>query len=336
MQFASRRTLFTFDLGAGVDYYWNQPGQKAEYNGNLALIYLHKLSGRAQITVDVNSTYQTQPNFAQPNEPTSSAVGAYLTTNIKADLSYRLTPRFSTVTSVAYNGVSYEESSQQANAYHAMTFGTELRYLSSPRLTLVGETRYSFTTYPNTPADDTTSYFLLVGGDLSLSRRFSASLRLGEEVETFKDNGDTAGAPYGEATLSYRFGTSTTANWNVRYGYEESGSSEYRNLVGRTGLQLTQIFSPRLQGSLGVNLIHSSTGAPTGSSAATTTTSTATPLTLPSTVQDTADLELGFYYTLDRHWSFNLTYSYTMEDTTPLTTQDYFRSRIFLGASYQF
>ena len=50
-QFASRRSLFTFDLGGGVDYYWHRPDKKTEPNANVSLIYLRRLTGRAQFTV---------------------------------------------------------------------------------------------------------------------------------------------------------------------------------------------------------------------------------------------------------------------------------------------
>lgn len=340
VQFANRLTLFTFDLGAGVDYYWERPGEKDEYRGNLALIYLRKLSGRAQFTMNVTASYQSQPDFSAPNAPTSNTIGPYMMANAKADLSYRLTPRFSTVTSVNYNTLTYEDSTNTGSDFADATFGIQLRYLFSPRLTFTGELRYSTNDHPNSPTLDTTSYFVLVGGDLTLSRRFNASLRVGEEVRTFAVDGQTAGAPHLEAALNYRFGEGTSVQWNALYGYEESGSPNARSLVARSGLQLMQVFTPRFQGSFGLNLIRNSstyvaTPESTGTAANLAPTNTAT-LANPDTVQETIDASLGFYYTLDRHWSFNLTYSYTMMNFTPLTGEDSFRQRIFLGASYQF
>ena len=252
VQMANRRTLFTFDLGGGVDYYWDRPGTKADYTGNLSLVYLRKLTGRAQFTMSVDSSYQSQPDFSQPNLPTSNNVGPYLNTNVKADLSYRLTPRFSTVTSVSYSALTYEEQTQSNANYASTTFGTELRYLFSPRLTLLGELRYSSDMHANDARLNTTSYFLILGGELTLSKRFNTSLRLGEVVQSFSESQTKASSPYAEATLNYRLGQGTTIQFNARYGYEESGSGEYPNLVARSGLQMTQIFSPRLQGTAGL------------------------------------------------------------------------------------
>lgn len=347
VQFASRRTLFTFDLGSGVDYYWNRPGKKQDYTGSLSMVYLRKLTGRAQFTAAVDASYQSEPDFSQPNQPTSNKVGSHLSANAKADFSYRLTPRFSTVTSVSYNTILYQEKAQTADNYGTTTFGTELRYLFSPRLTLLGELRYSSDSHDNSAALDTTSYYALIGGELSLSRRFTASLRLGEVVEEFSGSGDKESAPYLEATVNYRIAQQTILSWNGRYGFEEAGAPNTRTLVGRSGLQLTQIFTPRFQGVLSVNLLHSTATATSeipntvtttnadGTTTTTPTGSTRTHSVTTESVQDTVDASLGFYYTLDRHWSLNLTYSYTMV-MGPESTFDYYRQRIFLGAAYQF
>lgn len=337
VQMASRRQLFTFDLGGGVDYYWNRPGKKADYTGLLSMIYLRKLSGRAQFTFSVDGSYQSQPDFSQINQPTSNNVGSYLTGNLKADLSYRLTPRFSTVTSVSYNALWYEESSQQNQNYANTTFGTELRYLFSPRITLLGELRYSSDLHANESSLNTDTTYLLIGGEVALSRRFNASLRFGGESQKFNEGGGRQTTPYLEATLRYRVTPQTLVAWNARYGYEEAGTPNTRNLVARTGLQLTQIFTPRLQGVLSLNYLHSEIK--TTFDSTTTVAADGSTVTTPSfttnDIQDTIDGSAGLYYTFDRHWTFNLTYSYTMV-VGPDSFSDYNRQRIFLGASYQF
>ena len=345
MQFANRRTLFTFDLGGGVDYYWNRPGKKNEYTGNLSMVYLRKVTGRLQFTAAVNMSYQSQPDFSQPNVPTRNNVGSYLTANAKADVSYRLTPRFSSVTSVTYDTVLYQETGPSADNYGSTTFGTELRYLFSPRLTLVGELRYSSSAHDNTVALDTTNYYALIGGELTLSRRFTASLRIGEVVQEFSDSGDKQSSPYLEASLNYRLSQQTILAWNARYGYEESGAVNTRTLVARTGLQLTQIFTPRFQGVLTLNFLRNNSKfsgsvadvVPVSADGTVTTTgtSTGTHNATIETTEDTLDTSLGFYYTLDRHWSLNMTYSYTMFMGAE-STLDYYRQRIFVGAAYQF
>lgn len=259
VQFASRRSLFTFDLMAGNSYFWNRKGTKADNTASLAMVYLYKLSGRSQFTMSLNTSYQSQPDFSVPNQPTSNRVGNYIPLNAKADLSYRLTPRFSAVTSVSYNGIYYMETTEQTGNYTETIFGTELRYLFSPRLTLLAEGRYSSQIRQNDSALDTNTAFLLAGAELTLSRRFTATLRLGEALQTFTESGDAQSSPYGEATLSYRLSRGTTIRWNGRYGYEIAGGPDSRLIVARTGLQLTHIFTPRLQASLSVNYSNSVT-----------------------------------------------------------------------------
>jgi opacity protein-like surface antigen len=344
-QFANRRTLFTFDIGGGIDYYWDRPGGRTDKNANLALTFLQKVSSRAQVTVEVDSSYQTQPDFSQPNLPTSNLVGPYLATNAKVDLAYRLTPRFSTVTSLSYNAVTYEQSQQSNQDYGSTTVGTQLRYLLSPRNTLVGEVRYSADQHSNEQALNTKSWYLLLGDDITLSRRFTASLRLGEEIQSLSgESGGSQSAPYVEATLNYRLGQATSIQWNGRYGYEESGSVNTRALVARSGLQLTQIFSPRLQASLSLNLVRNTTKTNTPSSSSSSSSTPTTPVaaataaelaTPADQIQDTVDASVGFYYTLSRHWTFNLSYQYTLS-LGPITIDDYYRQRVFLGATYQF
>jgi hypothetical protein len=342
-QFANRRTLFTFDISGGVDYYWDRPGGSTDKNAHAALIYLQKLTSRAQVTAEVDASYQTQPDFSQPNLPTSNLVGPYIATNAKVDLSYRLTPRFSTVTSVSYNALNYEQSQQSNQDYASTTVGTQLRYLLSPRNTLVGEARYSSDLHTNQDSLNTSTLYLLVGDDITLSRRFSATLRLGEAIQTFSMGGGTDSAPYVEATLNYRLGQATSIQWNGRYGYEEAGSPGSRSIVARSGLQLTQIFSPRLQASLGVNLVRNSTTNPNNASSSSSTAAltaaqaaAAAQLATPvNQIQDTVDASIGFYYTLNQHWSFNLSYQYTL-GLGPISIDDYYRQRVFLGATYQF
>ncbi len=376
MQFANRRNLFTWDLDVGDSYYWDRPGTKNDYNGTTSLVYLRKLSGRAQFTFSFNAAYQSQPDFSQPNQPTSNNVGSYLTYNSKADLSYRLTPRFSSVTSISYNGLGYQESTQQINDYRETTFGTELRYLWSPRFTLLGELRYTDSKHPQDSTQDTTTAFALIGGEWTLSRRFTAALRVGNSYETYTDTSSKASSPYLEGNLDYRLAKGTTVSWNARYGFENSGSANARTKVARTGLVLTQIFSPRLQGSLSVNLVHNETSTTSEVAETTTTDTTATaattvaPTPVPATTTDTTgtatptpaptptpkpkatpvpktrtvvlDTTIDTIdATLGFHYTMSRHWAFNLNYTYtmslgPESTADYYRQQVFLGAEFQF
>ena len=327
VQFASRKTLFTFDLRTGADLYWDRPGKDVDYTGSLALMYLRRLTPRMQFTANVSAAYQTQPDLSQVNTSTRQA-GSFLSVGGKLDLSYRVTPRFTAVASVSYDGVRYQDTAQQFGDYNTLTFGTELRYLFSPHLTVLGEARYSAAAYTTTSARDAHTVFLLLGGEVALSRRFSSTVRLGGSMRSFDTGGDSATSPYGELTLSYLLAKATVIRFNGRYGFEEPPDARSKLLSLRSGLSLVQAFSPRLHGSLGVNYVRQKN----------TTQPVATAAGTPPEVIDTTntvDSTIGFEYNLTRYWTLNANYSYAREFGT-LAFREYYRNRVFVGAEYDF
>ena len=150
------------------------------------------------------------------------------------------------------------EITQRGSDYGETTFGTELRYcFSRPALRSSANCVYSARNgTPDDSTQDINTYFLLVGGEWTLSRRFTSSLRIGNSYQTYPESGNKSNSPYFEGTLDYRLARATTLEWNARYGFENSGNANTKSTVARTGLVLTQIFSPRLQASLSLNLIH--------------------------------------------------------------------------------
>jgi len=320
VQFASRKTLFTFDLRTGADVYWDRPGKDTDYTGSLALLYLRRLTPRLQFTANVGASYQTQPDLSQVNTSTRQA-GSFLNLTSKVDVSYRVNPRITTVASLSYNAVSYQETAQEANDFGETTFGVEARYLFSPRLTLLGELRYSSVAYSTTSARDSSTVLLLAGGEMTLSRRFSATLRIGAALRTFDEGGEGSTSPYVESTLNYQLAKATFIRFNGRFGFENPPDASSELIVLRAGLNLVQSFSPRFRGSLGVNGVRQTT---------TTTGATETEF-----VEDTVDSTIGFEYNLNRHWTLNANYTYITAFGT-VAARDYHRNRLFVGAEYDF
>ena len=325
VQFASRKTLFTFDIRAGADVYWDRPGNDVLPTGSLALMYLRRLNSRLQFTASVNSSYQIQPNLSQVNTSTLQG-GSFLTTNTKVDTTYRFSPRISTIGSLSYNAVKYEQSTEQFSGNREFILGAEVRYLFSPHLTLLTEVRYGTIAYPTTSNRDAYSIFGLVGGEWAMSRRFSGTLRLGVEQRTFVDSSTDATSPYGEATMTYQLAKATVIRLNSRYG-QEAPQNAGSNLVSlRAGLSLVQSFSPRLRGTIGTNVVRQNT---------TTVVNDAATAANPANIQSTVDAAIGFEYTLNRHWTLNANYSYVTGFGT-LEANDYYRNRIFFGGEYEF
>jgi hypothetical protein len=319
-QTATRRSVFTFDLNANADYYWNRPKKKSEYNGDLAIRYLHRFTPRLQVTASVSASYLSQPDLSAINTPTNTGNGNYLVTTSKFDLSYRWMPRFSTVTSLSYNRLDYEEATRQFGNYANTTLGMELRYLWSPKLTAVLEGRYSLFSYPKNSALDSSSYFALVGLDLSLSRRAAATIRVGESIREFDQTGSKSSAPYLETTLNYQLGKASVLSWNNRFGFEEPPDANTEVLTFRSGLSVSHSFGPRLRGSLSVNGIHRSSKNDVAHTEST---------------EDSLDSGLSLNYTMTRQWSFSLSYTYTAVFFDP-GEGDYFRDRVFAAFDYAF
>ena len=329
VQFASRKTLFTFDIRTGADLYWDRPGKDVDYTGSVALMYLRRLTPRLQFTANVGASYQTQPDLTQVNTSTRQA-GSYLNLTSKADMTYRLTPRVSAVASASYNALRYQEPAQQSGDYGETVFGTELRYLFSPRLTLLGEVRYSLISYDMNSARDAGTVFLLLGGEVTLSRRFTTTVRLGANRRTFDQSDGSATSPYGELTLNYQLAKATLVSFNGRYGFEAPPDAQSKLVSLRSGLNLVQSFSPRLRGTLGVNYVRQTT----------TTMPVAVPPatgSLPEveSTTNTLDSTIGFEYNLTRNWTLNANYSYAREFGTN-SFQAYYRNRVFVGAAYDF
>jgi hypothetical protein len=318
IQFANRTMVFTFDLNGGEDYYWSRPGSKADYNGTTALAFLYKLSPLAQFTSNVNASYITQPNLALVNTPTSNNAGPYLNFNARSDLSYRLLPRISTVLSVSYATTFFTSASEQVNSFGQTTYGAELRYLLSPTYTLVGEGRYATIAYPNDPTRVGDSYFLLGGVDLTLSRRLSATIRLGEQIRTFEQSGVSRSSPYFELSSTYAIARATSLQLSAHYGLEEPPDATGTVEVLRSGLTLSQGLTPRLVSNIAFNVVHETE---TDQSVA--------------TVQNTVEATIGLTYSLSRRWTFSLNYTYDVLFSAGVA-EDYYRNRIFLTGNYAF
>lgn len=319
VQFASRRTLFTFDVNTGGNFYWDRPGKDVDYTGSLALMYLRRLTPRLQFTANVSAIYQTQPDLSLINTSTQQA-GAYLNATGRMSLSYRFTPRLSASANLSYNAFRYQEEAQRLGNYGETTLGTELRYLYNPRFTLIGQLRYSRIAYDTQNALDANTVFALLGGEVTLSRRFTGTLLLGASMRKFDGSGISSTSPYAEGTLAYQLAKATLVQFDARFGFESPANAESELITLRSGINLVQSFSPRFRGTVGVNYVRQNTTFDT---------------TDDSSVINTLNLGLGVVYNLSRQWTLNASYNYTSGFGT-FAASDYFRNQAFVGAEYDF
>lgn len=321
IQLFSPRSLFTFDANVNADHYFSRPGSKStDYNGGLGLSYLYRVSPRMQVTAQVDAAYLSQPDLNRINTPERLGVGAYINANARLDLSYRWSPRFTSLLSLTDNALAFQEKAEQTGDYNETIFGTELRYLWSPLLTLVGEVRYSSITYDQNPTLDSNTAFLLVGGEFRLSQRISGSVRVGNAFRTFVNGGEGASTPYAETSVAYRLAPASIVNWSMRFGFEEPSLAGQERLVWRSGLSFLQVFTSRLSGIANVNYLHETTTSPGVQTEFTS---------------DTLDGSLRLEYTVSKRFSLSATYTYTQRATSAGFI-DYYRNRFFIGGQYTF
>ena len=324
---AQSRVGLSLGANLGGQYYWDREGDKLTPNGGLNILFAYKLTPQAQFSAIVNSIYTTQPTLTTVNGLTQSNNKGYLLTNSKFDLLYRWSPRFSTDTFYTANGAWYQDSNSQAGNYIDNTIGQSFRYAFSQIVTGVLEGRYSMLQYKALPngessLNDADTYYALVGADVTLSRRLSASIRVGETTRNYQTAGiSTSSSPYAEGSLNYTISRTSLLALDARYGFDDGGSGSQGKSV-RTGLSFTQALSSRLRASAGVNYTHiNGSDVPTGLAA--------------SDTQDAVSATLGAQYAYSKSLTFFGNVN-RIQNFSSVETSKYSKDIFYLGATYQY
>ena len=319
-QWLKPRTVFTVNLEAGGDFYWDRPGNSSDVNVRLGMLYVNKLNPRTQFTTNASFAFLSQPDYSNLYASTSQAGGDYFTGSVKFDLSYLWAPHFSTVTSASVNLLKYvnESPTKLSNSYWTFIFGNEFRFQSSPRVTWVAEARYGLDQYISNSALNAQTAYVLGGVDWLASRHVTTTFRAGASFRSF-DTGGSASAPYAEMSLNYQMARHSTLTLNGRYGYEQSTRAGDENLSYRLGLLYQQAFTSRFSGNAGVNFIHTDFKPATGRGSS----------------SDVYDFNVGMQYRIDRHFSIGARYSYTLQDSST-GLQNFDRNRVLFSAQYEY
>ena len=318
-QILGRRSLFAVDAGLTWTHYWDRPGTDPDdYNGRLAWSYAYRLTPRLQFSAQFNGAYLSQPDFTRINTPQAQAGGEYFTSNSKADLAYRWTPRISTVLSLSQNALRFADPLAQAGDYDEWILGGQIQYLLGPVWSVSLEGRHGVILYDAASDRDSTTEYLLAGSDFRLSQRLSATLRAGGAFRRFDQSGGQGSSPYGEGTLQYRVSPGSRIELRTRYGFEEPRAAGVQLLSWRTSGNYLQILSSRASLSAGMSYVRQ----------------VQTAGLLEETSQ-TLEGSLRLQYYLTRRFSVNTSYVHTAFDSEG-RTQDYYRNRIFLGGEYEF
>lgn len=319
-QWLKPTTVFTLNLQVGGDYYWDRPGKSTDANVRLGMLYVNKIDPRTQFTANASFAFLSQPDYSNLYASNIQNGGDYFTGSTKFDLSHRWSPLFTTVTSASVNLLKYidEPVSTQSSSYWSFIFGNEFRFQATRRLVVVAEGRYEFDEYVTNKALDSQTAYALGGVDWIASRHLTATVRAGASFRTF-DSGGSNTAPYVEMSLNYLVSRHSTLSLSGRYGFEQVFTAGDENLSYRLGLAYQQAFTSHFSGNAGINFIHTDYKPGAGARSST----------------DLYDLNVGFNYRFDRHFSVALRYAYTLMDSST-GLQNFDRNRVMLTAQYEY
>lgn len=314
----AERTRITGDLQLGGIVYWNSPGRAVDPDILFDLTLTHNLTPRLVVGFSSFTTYQTQPDFILGLGQVNN-VGNYSFSSNSVALGYQWTPRFSTATSYTLN-ILYYDNSTVATSQNRLEhiFGQQFRYLVLPTVTAVAEYRFAYEQYLQTN-QDSYSNFALFGADFSLSPRFQFNFRTGAEIRTNLFAGEgTQIYPDFESTLTYQYRPKSYIQWYNHFGLQQSDI----NVVGsekiyQTGLRVLHSFRGKLV--LGGAIYYAYKDFAQG----------------PPSNENDLDVSITTSYQLTRRFAIKAGYDFTRVFSSN-DTNDYYRNRVFLGASYSF
>jgi len=312
------RTAFSL-IGVGrFTQNFDVTGQN-EKSGNVTMTLSHNFSTRLSFYASIYAAYQNEPNF-QSNVGPENVRSNFFDTSDVFSLTYHWTSRLSSITSFTFDRIKYDQSSigDFQNRIDS-TLSQQLVFNLTSRTQVVGEYRYEKITYDTAPLNSTT-HFLLGGVNHNFTENLIVHVRAGESFQSLENSGDSA-LPYFEGSVDYTR-SNHSLNWVTSYGFESpttAGTTTTKTL--RTGLNLTYRLTSRLSSVSGFYYHHDENQGGTGTGS-------------PGT-QDAWDLNLGLRYTLNKHFTLNLDYNHTTQDSTG-GISGYSRNRYYAGVTYTY
>jgi Putative beta-barrel porin 2 len=312
------RTAFSL-IGVGrFTQNFDVTGQN-EKSGNVTMTLAHNFSTRLSFYASIYAAYQNEPNF-QSNVGPENVRSNFFDTSDVFSLTYHWTSRLSSITSFTFDRIKYDQSSigDFQNRIDS-TLSQQLVFNLTSRTQVVGEYRYEKITYDTAPLNSTT-HFLLGGVNHNFTENLIVHVRAGESFQSLENSGDSA-LPYFEGSVDYTR-SNHSLNWVTSYGFESpttAGTTTTKTL--RTGLNLTYRLTSRLSSVSGFYYHHDENQGGTGTGS-------------PGT-QDAWDLNLGLRYTLNKHFTLNLDYNHTTQDSTG-GISGYSRNRYYAGVTYTY
>jgi hypothetical protein len=124
-----------------------------------------------------------------------------------------------------------------------------------------------------------------------------------------------------ESALKYDYGGgASSVQWTTRYGFEAANSASDRQTVFRSGLGVSQVFSPRLQATANLSYYHTDLTTIGGAA---------------SSSETGIDASLGGAYSITPHLSVFANYTFT-DLMSSQQFVSYYRNRIYIGATFSY
>ncbi len=322
--FGGSRLQFNANLGGGITYYYQRPGDKVDFNGVLGLNATYLATPRLTLTASTSTAYLSQPDLTIVGG-TNRQDGDYFYSNTTFSATYQWSELISTVTSYNFTVFYYvDENLNENQGRVSQTVAQSVLWLWKPKTTLVAEYRINPVVYFDADLNQLSNFFL-VGFDQVFNPRFFWNVRVGAQVN-FNDN-QTDGSsiyvgPYLESTLTYSVGKATSLAWNMRYGTEASGLDDVtQRQTFRTGLVVNHAFTPRIAGSIAMNYQCNYYNQDD---------------VIQTFTENIVDFSAALSFRVNRWVSLQAGYQFTIDIAPEDTGREYTRNIVFVGANFTF
>lgn len=315
-EFGTARTQGLLDLSGGYTYYYDRTGDPDDFDLRFGGEITHKVSPKLTVRANTYVAYEVEPDYGLVGGSNRRS-GAYFYTNTEFGAAYTWTRRFSTDTTYKLSTLNYDEQSF-GNFENRMehTFANSYRLLLLPTTVAVMEYRFHLVDYFEQSFRDSFSNFVLLGADHSFSARLSGSFRTGAEFRDTRGKFQTS--PYFQGDLRYALAERSSAEIRARYGLEQSDiASDLDREVFRIGIAATHGWTARISSYFTLDYNHSAYEEGT------------------SINENTIETSVGVRYTINRHFSMELSYLYAQVISND-QFREYTRNRTFGSVRMQF
>ena len=290
---------------------------------NLTLGVTHNFSTRLSFRADLYASYQTEPNFQSNVGPENVRAPHFNTIDIFS-LSYHWLPRVSTITSLTFDAVKYEQTTPTTTTIGTAQdrvqygLGEQLQFSLTRRTNLIGDYRFQIVDYGTAPNNSVT-HSVSAGFTHNLTEHLRINVLAGESFRSQENGGDSM-SPNAQTLVTYS-GSNYSLSWTTRYGFEQSTvQNASSSITFRTGLNLQYHITSRIgaRASVFYNNAENQNVTSSGTSAAGS--------------QGALQFTLGLNYTINKNFAAHIDF----EHSSSGGQGSYSRNSYFAGLTYTY